>query len=147
MARKIVTVDIEGGKELNRKLNALAESMQPEVLEDAALEGAAVFLAEADVLVPRKTGALASTLGANVVASDQDHADVDAGALGSPVAHLVEFGHQLVAGGTLRSGEGHVVGHVPAHPFLRPAYDAQREAMVAAVGEKLKQAIEAAAKS
>lgn len=35
----------------------------------------------------------------------------------APHAHLVEFGHVLV------TPKGKVVGHVPAHPFLRPAVE------------------------
>lgn len=55
-----------------------------------------------------------------------------------PHGHLLEFGHRLVAGGTIarlrggktpkaadpsKTGQGHVVGHVRAHPFVRPAWD------------------------
>jgi HK97 gp10 family phage protein len=48
-------------------------------------------------------------------------------------AHLVEFGHRLVKGGKSRiklggiEGGGKVVGFVPAHPFLRPAFDANAQ--------------------
>lgn len=40
----------------------------------------------------------------------------------SPLAHLIEYGHLLVKGGPL-SGGGHVVGWVPAYPYLRPAIE------------------------
>lgn len=47
----------------------------------------------------------------------------------SPVAHLIEYGHLLVKGGPLNGG-GHVVGWVPAYPFLRPAAESNvREAV------------------
>ena len=48
----------------------------------------------------------------------------------APHAHLVEFGHKLVVGkrATTRRGRRDqvlkVIGHVPAHPFARPAWDA-----------------------
>ena len=158
----MVTADVEGGKELNRKLNAIAESMQAPVLEDAVLEGVAPFLDAADARVPRKQGDLAASLGANIVDSDQDHADAVAGALGSPKAHLVEYGHLQVVGGKVSRAKtaagialaklsgnfaGQVVGHVPAHPFLRPAYDETRQAMVDEVRDKIREAVEAAAQS
>lgn len=61
-------------------------------------------------------------------------------------AHLVEFGHRLVKGGGSRightgkfEGTGKVVGFVPAHPFLRPAYDAKWMAMLAEFNETMRQ--------
>lgn len=76
----------------------------------------------------------------------------------APHAHLVEFGHRLVkvrrVGKTLRkdrrSGRyrerdvivSRVVGHVPPHPFLRPAFDAQREAVVDRFGVEVGRALE-----
>lgn len=50
-----------------------------------------------------------------------------------PKAHLIEFGHLLVKGGPLDGG-GHVVGWVPAYPFLRPA----AESNVGATVEKVR---------
>jgi hypothetical protein len=157
----MLLVGLDGKEELNRKLNALAECAQGPVLEDAALEGVAPFLDAANMRVARKRGVLASTLSANVVEVDQDHADVDAGALGSSIAHLVEYGHVQVKGGKVSraktsagiaaaklSGDftGTVVGHVPAHPFLRPAYDETRDQMVEGVADRIRKAVEEAAK-
>lgn len=144
--RRGLTVDFEGGELLNRRLNALAESMQASVLEEAVLDGGDVLLAEMEVNVPRKDGVLAASLGSKIIDSDQDHADAGVGA-SDPKAHLVEYGHQQVVGGTLRSGEGRVVGHVPAHPFARPAYDATKDQVIDAIGKKIKAAVEAAAKT
>jgi len=77
----------------------------------------------------------------------------------APHAHLVEFGHLQVA--ARHEGEVHgltkagkrtrftgkakktkrVVGHVPAHPFMRPAYDSTKmeatRILVAGYGEEL----------
>lgn len=47
--------------------------------------------------------------------------------------HLVEFGHQLVRNGI-------VIGHVPPHPFLRPAIKSTFEAQKSVVNETLKKA-------
>lgn len=60
----------------------------------------------------------------------------------APHAHLVEFGHALVksrrtAGGRTKA----VIGHVPAYPFLRPAFDARKgevlQLFVAAIGKRM----------
>jgi HK97 gp10 family phage protein len=57
----------------------------------------------------------------------------------APHAHLVEFGHVLVHGrGTKRA----VLGHVPAHPFLRPAWDSKKGEVVRIFGKELGPAIE-----
>jgi HK97 gp10 family phage protein len=42
---------------------------------------------------------------------------ISAGGKAAPHAHLVEFGHRMIT----RTGE--VVGDVPEHPFLRPAFE------------------------
>ncbi|OIO01102.1 MAG: hypothetical protein AUJ49_08470 [Desulfovibrionaceae bacterium CG1_02_65_16] len=48
----------------------------------------------------------------------------------SPHAHLVEFGHLLVLKNR-KTGLVKVVGHVPAHPFMRPALDSARSRLIA----------------
>lgn len=47
--------------------------------------------------------------------------------------HLVEFGHELVKNGI-------VIGHVPPHPFLRPAIETTTEAQQQVVFATLKEA-------
>ena len=54
-------------------------------------------------------------------------------------AHLVEYGHALV-----RSGK--VIGHVPAHPFWRPAIDANFQGVLSDVTKGLNQLVEEAKK-
>ena len=49
---------------------------------------------------------------------------VMAGGAKAPHAHLVEYGHRQV------TSKGEVVGDVPAHPFLRPAFEEHKEALV-----------------
>ena len=57
---------------------------------------------------------------------------VIAGGTKAPHAHLVEYGHRQV------TSKGEVVGDVPAHPFLRPAFEQHKEALV----KRLTEAIE-----
>ena len=59
-------------------------------------------------------------------------------------AHLVEFGHRNVRGGKSRigkdgkaKGEGQVIGQVPAHPFVRPAFEAAGQQALDAVKDSL----------
>lgn len=56
-------------------------------------------------------------------------------------AHLIEHGHLLVKGGPLNAG-GHVVGWVPAYPFLRPAAENNATQVVEKVMEVTGAAIE-----
>jgi hypothetical protein len=63
----------------------------------------------------------------------------------APHAHLVEFGHAQVSGGSLRVGKkktkkvkGSVVGYVPPHPFIRPAVAACRGMIVKIIESALK---------
>lgn len=55
------------------------------------------------------------------------------------VANWVDGGHALVRGG--RKGKGTVIGHVPAHPFIRAVQDTMQseaeEAMVAGAEEEI----------
>jgi HK97 gp10 family phage protein len=77
-------------------------------------------------------------------------------------AHLVEFGHRMVVGGTVsrlkkqwsasrssrtgKRGGGRVVGFVPAKPFMRPAYDATKGQAMAIAEQALRVGIEREAK-
>jgi HK97 gp10 family phage protein len=60
------------------------------------------------------------------------------------VAHLVEYGHRLVKGGKSKVvgnrviGPGREIGEVRAHPFLRPALDANRSKALAAFVEAMR---------
>lgn len=59
-------------------------------------------------------------------------------------AHLVEFGHRLIKGGrswvdaTGPKGPGRLIGDVPAHPFLRPAYESSVKKSIEAFAAELK---------
>lgn len=65
------------------------------------------------------------------------------------VAYNVEYGHRMVVGGKSKLnsvgqfvGDGKVVGDVPPHPFLRPAFEASAgealDAMALSLGETLR---------
>jgi hypothetical protein len=95
---------------------------------DATLSAYASKIAEeARSRCPVRTGELKASIG--VVKRDGGY-DVVAT---SPHAHLVEFGHDEVKGGRKVASKsdqakgvkpGTVIGHVPPHPFMRPAVNA-----------------------
>lgn len=69
------------------------------------------------------------------------------------VAHLVEYGHRMVVGGKSRvlangkvQGNGKVLERdVPAHPFLRPAFEASvaeaQKVLAETMGKQLQEAV------
>jgi HK97 gp10 family phage protein len=59
-------------------------------------------------------------------------------------ARFLEYGFALVRGGSggSRRGPGRVVGHVPAKPFIRPAYEASKNLALRVVGDRLWKGIE-----
>ncbi len=132
---------LEGGAELEAKLKRLAAAVAGDDLERSVLAGAEPILSDMVDRTPEHTGLLKSEIVAETLAKDALHVTVGIGAFGSKHAHLVEYGHQLVRGGPLGGG-GHVVGQVPPHPFIRPAYDEHKDDAVTALGDELRTLLE-----
>jgi len=90
-------------------------------------------------------GAMKADVRLRVIQADgQLMAVVDFGPMTYYVARWVEYGHRLVRGGyssikrgKLR-GQGHQVGDVPAHPFIRPGFEASTQASFEAFVEQLR---------
>jgi HK97 gp10 family phage protein len=135
---------ITGGKELADLLAAMPDRAANNVMRGALYAGAVVIRDEARRLAPLghpplPKGESAATLRKGIIASR------GRGTRGTLVAkvhlskeawygRLVEFGHRIAKGGALRGRRrGRVAGNVPAHPFMRPAFDSKREAAVAAI--------------
>lgn len=119
-----------GGREVQQALADLAKIASPDVLRDAAAEGAAAIKAGAQQRVPVDTGALRDSI--EVVALEQDSGAVLIG-IGSPLpyARRIEFGFN----GQDSLGRTY---HQPAQPYLRPALDEDGAAAVASVAAELK---------
>lgn len=134
---------VDGAAELRRALKRVGVETGTQILGDALDKGAEVFLAAIVARAPvGKTGNLKNgfrkrkrtvTRGARGLLV---RAGVQQTKQGSH-AMLVEFGHRIVVGGRAtrvrknrRGGRiiagtgGRVVGQVPAHPFIRPAFQA-----------------------
>lgn len=58
----------------------------------------------------------------------------------APHSHLVEFGHLAVKRGLL--GIRRVVGHVPPHPYLRPAFEAKADEAIEIFADEVGAALE-----
>lgn len=156
-----------GGKEFARFLQQLPRAISAEILETALYAGAQIVQQRAREKVPRLSGRLADSIEIKTQEKDAAHAIVNVGT-NVPYAHLVEFGHQIVARGPTKtrvsvtrvSASGRVtsrlevdpdtkrfqtagaIGFVAARPFLRPAMDEGREEIVRRVGESLGKSIE-----
>lgn len=76
---------------------------------------------------------------------------IEPGAQTRRVAIWVEWGHRLVRSGRLAAkrsrGNGKVVGDVAAHPYIRPAFDANEDLAVNAVSASIAEDFEKAFKT
>lgn len=117
---------LEGGKELQRALKTLGVRVQRKVLRQAVNAASTPVVKAARRKAPKQSGLLRKSLGkklktytknGTVMALVGPRKDVEGEHEGEKrrparYAHLVENGH-VAADGT----------HVPAQPFLRPAFD------------------------
>jgi HK97 gp10 family phage protein len=144
MARDAVTV--EGGEELLRRLHRMGIDVG-QVLEAAALAGAEPIRQDAGRLAPEPR------IRAEVVESSSRQAEVAIGPEESKwYWRYLETGvqsHEITGQPLIFEGdEGPVltgrVSHpgMAARPFLRPAFDAQRESAVDEAGARLRRAVE-----
>lgn len=155
---------VNGVENVQGKLNLLAETVRTDATRAAVRAGANVIKEEMVLRAPvldRKTaqsnalepGSLRNGIGVSMkkVVDSSVTALVGANKTVSHVARFVEYGHVLVRGGTRRligkrvRGSGKIIGHVPAHPFLRPAFDSKAaaclEAMQAELAEQVRKVV------
>lgn len=138
-----VTVEIHL-EELKRKFRAAGPELAARVLEQSLNEGGAVIekavrlYAEDHV----KTGDLIADLHIEVaVAPDGLSGQALIGFRDqSHKAGWVEFGHRQVTHGLLKSDRKEV-GHVPAHPFMRPGFDESQAAAKETVTKMLAEGV------
>lgn len=147
-------MEFRGWDKLQRSIDARVEDLSGAAEDRMVRAGARVFQeaieAAAPVLDERTANSTALEPGAlkgDIHVSVKHNAVGTAEAFVGPgkdtrhVARFVEFGHRLVKGGYSKvvaggktRGPGVEIGEVPAHPFVRPAYEASvaaaEEAMV-----------------
>jgi HK97 gp10 family phage protein len=151
-----MSLQTTGYREMQGKCKLLQLAVRDDATRDAVRAGASVILnamqqnapildkktAESNALEP---GSLKRGLRISVKKVRDGFIDSLIGPNGNVayVARWVEYGHRLVKGGqshiTARGvvGRGAVIGHVPAYPFLRPAFDGSWQAALAAFSSKL----------
>lgn len=151
-------VKIAGFAEMQAELKALGDAVRIGAVRDAAKEAAAVMrdemrerapvldekTAESTALAP---GELKRGIGLWLRSAGEGLVMVIIGPRRGTgrAAHLVEYGHRLVKGGASRvgargaEGPGREIGDVPAHPFLRPAFEASSQKVLDKFAEALRE--------
>ena len=124
-------VPIEGLPRMRKQFKELSDKMQRRVLRGALRAAARPVLKDAKARVPVRTGALKKAIGVAVTVKTVESTatiGVRRKRPGQPArrAHLVEFGTK----------------HTSARPFLRPALDSKKEAVVRTLAEALKKQID-----
>ena len=144
-----VRMKVEGGDKIARRLQMLAEEVAREHMRECALVGAEPIRAQAaeNAEAHRITGTLAGDIQKEAKKQTKSRVDIHVGpGKQAWYGRLVEFGHAIVAGGTLvtkLSGRvirigGKKVGDVPPHPFMRPAFDSKTDEAYDAFEAELK---------
>jgi HK97 gp10 family phage protein len=131
MAKRTVT--IEGLPELKRKLLDMSEAARQAKLEAAVLAGGQLIKNEAQVRAPVKTGTLRRSITVQISESSATNASA---AIGTNLAYArrIEFGFNG------RDKLGRLYSQ-PAQPYLRPAFDQERENAYLEIQDALRDAI------
>lgn len=140
--RETIEMEFKNGKQLAAALRELSEETRGAVLSAALQQGAEPIHAAAVEHAsihrgPRRRPEavpLSETIRIEVAEVGKESARVNVGT-NSPIAHLVEFGHDEVRGDK-------TFGHVQAYPFLRNAADDNVQEAIAIIGESLGDTIE-----
>ncbi len=135
-------IQITGLERVQERLKRAGPTLAQKAYAKALRAGGEVLRKEVQGRAPIKTeefkgsnslppGALNADIQVRVKTTDQGGtASIGPTAKTAYVARFVELGHKQVSHGKKRGRK--VIGHVPAHPFLRPALDAAGDAAIAA---------------
>jgi len=121
---------------LEKQLKELVKSMDPDKTEPVLLEGARDLAKEMKALAPAgPTANLKKSIRAKLLKRYVNNPAAGAGVnrRKAPHSHLVEFGTD-----DRYHKSGKYVGKMPMQPFLRPAWDANKERITKGIIEKLK---------
>jgi HK97 gp10 family phage protein len=155
------SVEFKGLAELEAKLEAMSTEQATRAVNRGLAAGGEVFreaVAEAAPIrpdLPSGTALPPGALKSDIVkrrTRDADGAPVEVVGPGKYTRHAavwVEYGHRLVRGGYSRMtknggfrGPGKEIGKVPAHPFIRPAFEASAEKATAAAIDTIVEEVE-----
>jgi HK97 gp10 family phage protein len=154
MADDFIEIDVTGLGDAVKGLNGLKDRVAKYGLRQALTSGITVLEQEVKRRTPRRTGLLAEMCASTVRVNDRmgGTATVNFGSEGY-VARLVETGHRihkrvgtkgkLPKPGT-EANSNVDVEHVPAKPFMRPAFEEKKDEAIAAFAETLADVVEQA---
>lgn len=125
----IARFELQGDKDLIRKLNMLGEKQIPAVLEKAALAASEIVREEAAQRAPVDTGTLSRNISKETVEKSKSVVEVNIGP--GPQAFYGKF----VELGTVKQ---------PPHPFLRPAAETKQNEATKAFSKVLEAELEKA---
>lgn len=135
-------IDLSEINQFGARMRALPEAVSVNVLEEAVDAACDPIIREARQRARHRTGKLANSIRSKTLERNRDIVSKQV-APHVPYAYLIEYGHALVRGGSLKRG-GHVVGSVPAFPFMRPAFDhglpLAADRMLGVIGPELERA-------
>lgn len=149
-----------GGKELARALRLLPDAVATDILETSVVAGAGLLREAVAMRAPRRSTRrggvrLADSFFVKITEQSRSYVTVNVGTK-VPYAHLVEYGHQIVPRGPGRAASAEraarrrvtraTTGFVPARPFMRPAFDENREAMLRRIGDVMGKGLEVEAR-
>jgi HK97 gp10 family phage protein len=144
-----IDMKLDGAKELEAALRALPGTLAKGVLQRALVKAARPMVDDAKSRVRRRTGRLASKINVSTQLSrrqkrgrarEKGLAEAFVGASPARHAHLVELGS-----GPRHHKSGKYVGQMPASPFLRPAFEANAQGLIDALGEEIWRELEKSA--
>ncbi|HEV1992118.1 MAG TPA: HK97-gp10 family putative phage morphogenesis protein, partial [Candidatus Dormibacteraeota bacterium] len=140
-----VTVRIEGFAELERALEALPEMVAKKSLVDAMTEAAEAFRQRAIELAPYDPQ---KKEGMHLVDGIKKQMRTGHSASGYWVHGKIALDPKVWYGRLIEFGwiTANAATHVPARPFMRPAFDGEKHHAIAIVSRKLEAGIQAAAK-
>jgi HK97 gp10 family phage protein len=134
-----VSLSVQGLPELYAQLNEMVKSVSGEKVEDAFLVGAMTLQQAVKQAAPRgPTGNLIKDIKVKQLPQIGNAPKSAIVKSMAPHDHLVEFGSKP----RYQKKTGRFTGSMPAHPFFRPAVDANKEAIYTQVIEDIKSAID-----
>jgi HK97 gp10 family phage protein len=126
-------VDIEGDKELIKKLNSMSKGFRSKALLHAVTQGAEIIEREAKARAPRRDGVSGGTLKRSITTktlkSTNKLAKVAVSWRKGKASRTDAFYGIMVEKGTKPRSrkDGASTGTMPSRPFLIPAFDSKRE--------------------
>lgn len=147
-----ITIRLKGGPEMAAKLRKLGDAAAGQVLENAVTAGALLILEAAVKKTPYKTGNLRRSehVGGRLVDSKKANPNVFTDTTGTDVGgnEHSRTRAKVLVGTNVEYAKPveYGTGRMPARPYLRPAFDEQKEAAAREIGAALWKLLKTAAR-